>query len=225
MPTFTFTVDDNIRFLKELTERRYTSIFEHPYLAMYKRLHERFGLKVQLNLFYSMDGFTLDRMTDRFKDQWQQNSHWLKLSFHSYLENELPYINSDYEEVHFHCTLVHDQILRFAGEASLATTTTIHYCAATEGGVRAMQDLGVKGLLGLFGTEEEPMRSYSLPADLCAKIRTGTICEKDGISFAPIDVVLNCFSKEENLQKVQNQHLINLLIQLLRRDYFVKYCV
>ncbi len=48
MEVFCFTVDDNIRFLKELTRNRYNSIFDHPYLAMYKRLHEEFGLKIQL---------------------------------------------------------------------------------------------------------------------------------------------------------------------------------
>ena len=54
MKTFCFTVDDN--FLKELTEGNYNSIFDHPYLALYRRLHERYGLKVQLNLFYRTEG-------------------------------------------------------------------------------------------------------------------------------------------------------------------------
>ena len=49
MKTFCFTVDDNIRCLREINEKNYDSIFDHPYLAVYKRLHERFGLKVQLN--------------------------------------------------------------------------------------------------------------------------------------------------------------------------------
>ena len=44
MRNFIFTVDDNIRFLKEINEREYESIFEHPYLAMYRRLHEKYGL-------------------------------------------------------------------------------------------------------------------------------------------------------------------------------------
>jgi tRNA nucleotidyltransferase (CCA-adding enzyme) len=37
-----FTVDDNIRFLKELTQHPQNSLFDHPYLAMMKRLHELF---------------------------------------------------------------------------------------------------------------------------------------------------------------------------------------
>ena len=51
MKCFCFTVDDNIRFLKELTENPVDSIFAHPYLAMYQRLHVKFDLKVQLKEF------------------------------------------------------------------------------------------------------------------------------------------------------------------------------
>ena len=72
MPTFIFTVDDNIRFLRDLTEHTYNNIFDHPYLAVYKRLHDRFGLKVQLNLFYRMENFDLSMMTARYAAQWQE---------------------------------------------------------------------------------------------------------------------------------------------------------
>ena len=41
---FCFTVDDNIRFLWELSESECVSLFEHPYMAMYKRLHEKLGI-------------------------------------------------------------------------------------------------------------------------------------------------------------------------------------
>ena len=63
MKSYCFTVDDNIRFLKEVTQNPKGSIFEHPYMAMYQRLHQRFGLKVQLNLFYKMPGFDLRETT------------------------------------------------------------------------------------------------------------------------------------------------------------------
>ena len=77
---YCFTVDDNIRFLKEITEVCYRSIFEHPYLSMYRRLHERFGLKVQLNLFYREGDFDLSQMTDRYYEEWKENADWIKLS-------------------------------------------------------------------------------------------------------------------------------------------------
>ena len=36
MKEFCFTVDDNIRFLKELSEGNERSLFSHPYPAMYE---------------------------------------------------------------------------------------------------------------------------------------------------------------------------------------------
>lgn len=53
---FCFTVDDNIRVFKELTEVGGASVFDHPYLAAYRRLHEKHGLCVQLNLFLRVRG-------------------------------------------------------------------------------------------------------------------------------------------------------------------------
>ena len=108
MKTFCFTVDDNIRFFKEITENGYKSIFEHPYLAMYKRLHERFNLKVQLNLFYKTDEFNLSRFSDKYYNEWQENSDWLKLSFHSDYEKICPYYFSGYDEVFEDCKRVND---------------------------------------------------------------------------------------------------------------------
>mgnify|MGYP000897823803 FL=1 len=80
---FRFSVDDNIIFLKDIAYGSCNSIFENPYLSVYKRLHEKYGVKVQLNLFYQMDGFNLSQMPDRYKDEWIANSDWLQLSFHS----------------------------------------------------------------------------------------------------------------------------------------------
>ena len=114
MKNFCFTVDDNIRFLKELSTARFSTIFEHPYLALYKRLHEKYGLKVQLNLFYEMDGFDLSMMTDRYRDEWLEISDWLKMSFHSRKENVKPYQTSGFDEVRKDCGIVHDEIERFA---------------------------------------------------------------------------------------------------------------
>ena len=200
MKTFCFTIDDNIRFLKEITERKYSSVFEHPYAAMLKRLHEKFGLKIQLNLFYRVDGFDLSKMSDAYRSEWKANADWLKLSFHSDYENVKPYEFSDYDEVYRDCKAVHDEILRFASPTSLAKTTTVHYCLATESGLQALCDNDVTGLLGLFGNEAEPQSSYGLDDISAARVRSGEIVFQKNMAFAPIDIVLNSYSKEKNLK-------------------------
>ena len=217
---FCFTVDDNIRFFKEITERGYASIFEHPYLAMYKRLNERFGLKVQLNLFYRCDGFDLSMMSDAYKDEWAENADWLKLSFHSELENVRPYESSGYDEVKSHCESVHREILRFAGESSLAKTTTVHYCVTTEQGLCALKDCGVCGLLGLFGTPDAPRTSYGLVTDYASRIREGEVVISNEISFSGIDIVLNCFSKKDILYQLEGLIGRTSMRVMIHEQYF-----
>lgn len=220
MKTFIFTVDDNIRFLKELSESNADSLFSHPYPAMYRQLHEKYGLKVQMNLFYEMPGFTLTRMTDRFRTEFEENAGWLKMSFHSQLENVEPYIFSGYSEIYEDCQAVHREILRFAGEKSLAKTTTIHYCKSTEHGLRALKDSGVCGLLGLFGTDEKPQVSYSLKEGICARIRRGESVHADGMDFGSIDLVMNLYGKDEMLKKLSGLLSRDSVRVMIHEQYF-----
>ena len=220
MKTFCFTVDDNIRFFQDISKGNQASLFEHPYLAMYKRLHEKYGLKIQLNLFYEMPGFDLSQMTDRFRQGWRENAHWLKLSFHSRLENDNPYQFSGYQEVYEDCAAVHQQILRFAGNESLAKTTTVHYCRTTEEGLRALRDLGVQGLLGLFGTEESPRSSYSLPETDCSVLRQGKVVRRYGLNFCSIDVIMNRYPLAEMLSRLQTFLHRDHLRVMIHEQYF-----
>lgn len=209
MKSFCFTVDDNIRFLKEIAAGCPSSIFDHPYLAMLSRLHRRFGVKIQLNLFLETDGFTLAEMSDAYAAQWAAASDWLKLSFHSRRENVCPYAISDYGEVFTDCGAVHSQILRFASLDSLAKTTTVHYCQATAEGLQALADNGVTGLLGLFGASEQPRTSYGLCHEDAQRARNGEVVEIDGMRHASIDMIIN---------KVPLEELVPELIKLLTRD-------
>lgn len=220
MNHYCFTVDDNIRFFKELTQGDYQSLFEHPYLAVFKRLHEQFGLKVQLNLFYKTDGFALSEMTDRYKAEWTENAHWLKLSFHSERENVEPYKNSPYDEVFAHCSAVHREILRFAGAKSLAQTTTIHYCLATKEGLRALADNGVQGLLGLYGSPEAPRSSYQSSPEEGKLLREGEVIPKNQICYGGIDIVLNSYCKDDILQKLDALTQRNRIKVMIHEQYF-----
>lgn len=217
---FLFTVDDNIRFLKELTAERRGSIFDHPYLALYRRLHKKYGLSVQLNLFYKCEGFTLADMTDIYREEFAANADWLKMSFHSRMENVHPYREAHYDEVYADVDAVQKEIVRFASPAVLAKTTTLHFCTATAEGIRAMYDTGTRGLLGLYGDEANPRTSYQTEADSAARVRAGEVVTEDEIAYAGIDVVLNCFSKEENAEKLSRLLGRPLIKVMIHEQYF-----
>ena len=217
---FCFTVDDNVRFLRELTESNMASLFEHPYLAMYRRLHERYDLKVQLNLFYEDEHFDLSRMTDRYRDEWAACADWLKLSFHSRLENVCPYVESDYQEVFDDCAAVHREILRFAGEKSLGKTTTIHYCRTTTEGLRALTDNGVRGLLGLYGTADAPRLSYQTTEEDGNVIRQGGLVSDGSFTYGGIDVILNERKMEQILTTLQGLVGRETVKLMIHEQYF-----
>lgn len=222
MKSFCFTVDDNIRFLKELTNGQYASIFEHPYLAMYNRLHKKYGVKVQLNLFYEMNDFDLSMMPSKYSSEWQKNAYWLKMSFHSRKENVLPYQTSSYDEIYEDCLRVQNEILRFAAKDSLALTTTVHYCQCTKAGVKALADNGVRGLLGLFGDSISPKSSYSLTEEIACEIRKGGMLSFENMWYSAIDIILNLYTLEEiqsRLSMFLEKHFVKIMIH---EQYF--YC-
>ena len=224
MKNFCFTIDDNIRFFKEITERGYKSLFDHPYLAMLKRMHEKFNLMVQLNLFYCMDGFDLSEMSEIYADEWLENSSWLKLSFHSKLENVSPYENSGYDEVYSDCKNVNMQILRFASPKSLAETTTVHFCRTTLDGLKALKDNGYVGLLGLFGDKDNPRISYMVDEATASQIRIGKTKTHENMAIASIDMVINTVNLSDipmELSKLLSRDCVRVMIheQYFYEDY------
>lgn len=202
---FRFSVDDNIWFLQDLANNNYNSIFDNSYLALFKRLHEKYNLKVQLNLFYQYENFDLSKVPDRYKPEWISNKDWLQLSFHSKSEKTL-YTNSGYDEVFSDCQTVNNQIKRFAGEKVLNPVTTVHCCKTTLSGLKALEDLGIKGLAGLFGTAQKPNQSYglvycdfkSIYTDCYYYNKTYNMC------FVNLDMVINTFRLEDIIPYLKN---------------------
>lgn len=220
MKTFSFTIDDNIRFLKEIMEQNCKSLFDHPYTAMLKRLHERFHLKIQLNMFYTTNGFDLTQMSDRYAREFKECSDWLKMSFHARGAIQRLYENAGYDEVSRDCQAVHREILRISSPLSLAKTTTIHFCATNDEGVKALADNGVEGLLGLFGSDARPRVSYNVEESIAKKLRRGEIEKDRGVAFAGIDLVVNAVEQEEILPMLTKLLSHDTVRVMIHEQYF-----
>lgn len=161
---YRFSLDDNIWFLRDIAQKKYKSLFENPYMALWKRFHDTYGTKTNCNIYYQCEGFNLSMMPDRYKGEWRDNAEWFHLTFHA-LQNEPnePYINAGYDQVAKDYDLVVNEILRFAGQEVMDTFTTIHWGEATVEGCRAVRDRGIKGLCGYFILRDgKPKVSYYL---------------------------------------------------------------
>ena len=144
-------IDDVIWVFRDLTRQRPKSLFGNPLLGALKEAHARYGLKVQLNcfyrtdFFYGLDEFSLDDMTDAYRDEWQAAKDWLRLGFHSYQEfPDYPFINSSYSDVATAFDRVFGAVRRFAGEGVFTYALVGHWLPISKDGCRALKDRGVK---------------------------------------------------------------------------------
>lgn len=211
--------DDNILFLADITYHKdeYKSIFDNPYLAVYKKAHDLYSAKVHINLFYEFRGkpkkyfssdrpdFDLSMMTDKFRDEFRANADWLKLSFHANNEKpDRPYHNATAEEVTRDCIRVNREILRFAGPEVMSPVTTLHWGAANETVVRAMREFGFKAMTGYFMHMSSAPVSYHAPMDLVEHIydRDFWYDTEMGMFFGRIDNVVNSSTNEKNMAEI-----------------------
>ena len=144
-------IDDAIWFLRDLARQRPKSLFDSPFLKPIKEAHDKYGLKLQINLFYrtdfyyGMDEFTLAEVPDAYKAEWQANKDWLKLGFHSLQEfPDYPWVNIDYADVKKLFLMTKGEIDRFAGEGVFTTALVPHWCPMSKEGCMALKDLGIK---------------------------------------------------------------------------------
>ncbi len=198
---YRLSVDDNIWVMKDLTANAdiYGSIFENEYLSFFRQVHDKFGTKIHLNLFYQTDGFNLSQMTGKFKNEWIENAGWLRLSFHSLQdEPDRPYINAGYDQMKKDCDLVTEQIKRFAGAQLLGPVMTLHWGEATVEGCRALRDSGYKVLSGYFSLEGPDTVSYYTDEKIRKHINNRFIWMDtgEGIIFSRMALVINTLEND-----------------------------
>ena len=240
--------DDNIIFLQDITKNKdvYTSIFDNPYLAIYKKAHDLYGAKVHLNLFYGFcpkpnlffdtdrEYFNLSMMTDKFKDEFRANSDWLKLAFHAKGEHPAkPYQKATAEKITEDCIQVCREIIRFAGPECINDTTTVHWGEANKECARALRALGFRSLTGYFEhtSKGEPLVAYYAPDDLIDHVgeRDFWYDTDEDILFGRIDLVLNTTTYEKIMSEmhkiIAHPHRGGFVSIMIHEQYFYEdYC-
>ena len=150
---YNFFIDDNVFFLTDICKDKPRLLFDHFYLKHLKGIHQKYGTKFTLNLFYRNDHspFELKDFPDRYKAEWQGNSDWLNLSFHAYSEfPDRPYQNATPEKLAADYDLIHGEIVRFAGEETFQPPIVIHWAMVPPEAFSVLKDRGVKVLEGQF---------------------------------------------------------------------------
>jgi len=141
-------IDDHSFFFRDICQKNYKSIFDCFYLASLRRLHRDFGVKINLNCFNTTPArdFRLAMFPDKYKSEFEDNAHWLRLAFHA--ENEfpgIPYKNATPEKLAADFDLVAKELKRIAGRA-YTVGLQIHFADVPPSCYKVLADRGVKML-------------------------------------------------------------------------------
>ena len=230
---YRYSIDDNIEFLHDLGTNpdAYNSLFDHWYLAFWRRMHEEYGAKIHLNIYHqTVDGrFTLAQLPHKWRGEFEENSPWLHLSFHALQDKpDRYYRGTTYDQLARDFELVMGEIRRFAGEAVITRETTVHWAEAPREACRALRDRGVDTLIALFYTSPggQVSTKYYLDQPTAEHIRGREAWHDyaEGFTFVDCDVVVNGVTLEEVVPsleaRVADPHTGELLEMIIHEQYF-----
>ena len=210
-PRYRFSIDDNCFFLRDLFHQKHKSIFDSLYLSQLKALHDEFGVKFTLNLFYETPEreFNLSMMPDTWKRQFQDNADWLRMTWHAHCEfPDRPYQFASFDQVERDFDMIHDQICRFAGEESWVVPTIVHWGELHPSVFGKLHAKGVNALSGYFVRDQQRyIVSYGLDEARCAYMEQhdAIMDWSSGITFTRTDIVINCTPIEKVVPILEKQ--------------------
>lgn len=143
--------DDVIQVFVDITmnQNKYASIFENNTLKFFKSLNEQYGVVISCYCYYTDDkDFLLSNATNKFKDEFEANSDWLKFGFHGY-NNNSNYEKLEGEKALSDYNLVISALLDIVGEKSIDRVPRLHMFKGNEAAINLLisADHGIKGLL------------------------------------------------------------------------------
>ena len=215
-PRYRFSIDDNSFFLRDIANKKYTSLFDCFYLKGLRELHLKYGTRFVLNIYYTTeDGFELPQFPNRYRHEWQDNSNWLKLAFHAHSnEPARPYQYAPASKLIADLDKVAEQIVRFAGEKTYSPPTVIHWGMVQPTALKPLFESGVRVLSGYFRQLGGIWDVNYLLDDVRSEYlsRHDALIDFDsGIVFSKVDIVCNSIPIErivptlEPLTKDPNQ--------------------
>lgn len=196
-PRYRVAIDDNSFFLRDIAQKQYKSLFDCFYLANLRKLHQQYGTKFVLNIYYTTgEDFNLSQFPDRYRSQWKENASWLRLAFHAWANDPPePYKDAPAEKVLADFDKIVAEIKRFAGEETYSPTTVIHFGMTRHEVFKPLYERGVRVLSGYFRKvgPGQWVVNYRWDDVHSAYIQQHDVWKDfdSGIVFSRIDVVLD----------------------------------
>ena len=123
-----------------------------------KHLNSEYGCKFSLYVFENNDSFDISNCTSKYKEEFEQNSSWLKFGFHA-LNGNSNY-NTDNVQIVEDYNLVIENLKRIVGEKSITNIFRLERFLLNEKNAKLLKD-NIKDF-SLLGADTENRLDYYL---------------------------------------------------------------
>lgn len=159
---FNVSVDDTIRLFEDLyvNAEDYNTIFQNDTLNWARSIHEKYGTCFSFFVYYEDGDFCLDQMSDQYRDEFQNNSEWLRFGFHA-LDSDSLYDDGKGYDISEDYRKTMTSLIHIVGEEAVDNVTRLHRYAGTLNDVQQLADSSVEPVVGLY-TADDKRTSYCL---------------------------------------------------------------
>jgi hypothetical protein len=194
---YRFVIDDNSFFLRDITQKKYKSLFDCFYLKMLQELNAKYGACFTLNIYYTTgDDWSLEQFPDKYRGEWEANAHWLRLAFHARANDPpRPYQDAPVEKLLADLDLINGHIRRFAGPATFSPAVVVHFGMTRPEAWKPLYERGSRVLGGYFRKSAEGQWdiNYRMDDDRSEWLSRHDLLKDfpSGIVFSKVDMVVN----------------------------------
>lgn len=207
-----FSIDDTLAVLKELTQKRPSSVFEIQPFQFFKQLHTQYGLVVSFYAFFEDDdNFTLAEVTDTYKSEFAANSDWLKFGVHS-TNKRTSFIKEDGVAEY---RRIHAQLKRIAGETCIDTCFRPHFFAIGETTLRTLKE---ENLAQGVHCPDDDRKSHAFTLEEKISLEAEGFLQKDGIAYIKTQTRLEQVS-DENISELFEKWKHKKMLSVFTHEY------
>lgn len=201
-----FSIDDVIKSLLWLERSKANSIFESYTFDFCKWLYDNFDIPVTCNCLYSDGISNLSTVSEKFRNEFEENSDWLKFSFHGW-DFDKSYERVGYQEAFNDISVVNSEIVRICGKAALTNRIRTHFFSGSEEAVSAWKDAGIVEILTADDDRVGEGINYNLSNREVNNLAINHFIFKSGICFRKSDIrIENLNFKNEKYVNCKNNN-------------------
>jgi len=153
------SIDDTIQLFDDIKNNNYQSIFENSFLKKLKKIHDKYGTKFSLFVFYKYDNKTIENSPTKYKQEFIKNSSWLKFGFHAYSDKSK--YETDYNKITLEFDKTMEVLENVVGKEALTSVMRLDRFVLSRNNLKSINELE-KRIDGLLGADSKNRPNYFL---------------------------------------------------------------